>query len=153
MPETAAVSRRGDGFSAQRKPAAFFAVSRASDVLGCGIKKTILLLLLALTGILAARAEQKPILLVVTNHGELGNTGKPTGFFLSEAAHLWEVFRKAGYPVEFGSPKGGFAPLDPTGFEWHTQIKPVPSWAKALRVESRCPTDRAKRGALSLCCP
>jgi len=79
--------------------------------------KKMILLLVALTGILVARAEQKPILLVVTNHGELGKTGKPTGFFLSEAAHPWEVFRKAGYPVEFASPKGGFAPLDPTSFD------------------------------------
>lgn len=78
--------------------------------------KTILVLL-ALTGVLSAQAEQKPILLVVTNHGELGKTGTPTGFFLSEAAHPWEVFREAGYPVELASPKGGFAPVDPKSFD------------------------------------
>jgi len=79
--------------------------------------KKMILLLLALTGICVARAEQKPILLVVTNHGELGKTGTPTGFFLSEAAHPREVFRKAGYPVEIASPNGGFAPVDPKSFD------------------------------------
>ena len=56
---------------------------------------------------------KKPILLVLTNHGKLGDTGKPTGFFLSEAAHPWKVFKAAGYTVEIASPAGGFAPLDP----------------------------------------
>ncbi|MFC7337328.1 type 1 glutamine amidotransferase domain-containing protein [Haloferula chungangensis] len=57
--------------------------------------------------------EKKPLLLVLTNHGELGETGKKTGFFLSEAAHPHEVFTEAGYEVTLASPKGGFAPLDP----------------------------------------
>ncbi|MGE9270597.1 MAG: hypothetical protein ACQKBU_07320, partial [Verrucomicrobiales bacterium] len=58
-------------------------------------------------------AEQKPLLIVLTNHADLGDTGKPTGFFLSEAAHPYEVFTKAGYEVTLASPKGGFAPVDP----------------------------------------
>lgn len=61
----------------------------------------------------ALAAEKKPILIVLTNHAKLGNTGTPTGFFLSEAAHPWKVFTEAGYPVELASPKGGFAPIDP----------------------------------------
>ena len=74
------------------------------------------LLALGLTTFVQA-ADKKPILIVLTNHGELGRTGKPTGFFLSEAAHPWEVFRKAGYPVVLASPKGGFAPVDPKSFD------------------------------------
>lgn len=82
------------------------------------IMKTIALALLALLVPLSAQAEiQKRILLVVSNHGQLGNTGKQTGFFLSEAAHPWEVFRKAGFAVEIASPKGGFAPVDPKSFD------------------------------------
>ncbi len=73
--------------------------------------------LFALLFTVSLHAEQKPILLVLTNHGELGRIGKPTGFFLSEAAHPWEVFRKAGYPVVLGSPRGGFAPVDPKSFD------------------------------------
>lgn len=57
-------------------------------------------------------AAEKQILIVLTNHGDLGDTGKKTGFFLGEASHPWEVFQDAGYTVKLGSPKGGFAPLD-----------------------------------------
>jgi len=57
------------------------------------------------------------ILIVVTNHGELGETGEPTGYFLSEVAHPWHVFKEAGYAVEFASPEGGFAPMDPKSFD------------------------------------
>jgi putative intracellular protease/amidase len=49
---------------------------------------------------------------VLTNHGELGATGRATGFFLSEATHPHKVFREAGYAVDFVSPKGGLAPMD-----------------------------------------
>lgn len=65
----------------------------------------------------AYAAEKKPILLVLTNHGELGQTGEPTGFFLGEAAHPWEVFESAGYSVRLASPRGGFAPLDPKSLD------------------------------------
>jgi len=54
---------------------------------------------------------------VVTNHGSIGNTGTPTGYYLSEVAHPWQVFTEAGYEVEFASPKGGFAPMDPKSFD------------------------------------
>lgn len=64
-----------------------------------------------------AALPKRPILLVLTNHAELGNTGKKTGFYLSEAAHPWEVFKKAGYEVKIASPKGGLAPLDPKSLD------------------------------------
>ncbi|MEY3022207.1 MAG: hypothetical protein RIS86_1405 [Planctomycetota bacterium] len=54
----------------------------------------------------------KRVAIVLTNHGQLGGTGKSTGFFLSEATHPHEVFRAAGYEIEFLSPKGGLAPMD-----------------------------------------
>lgn len=57
------------------------------------------------------------ILIVVTNHDEIADTGTPTGYFLSEVAHPWKVFTEAGYEVEFASPKGGFAPMDPKSFD------------------------------------
>ena len=52
------------------------------------------------------------IAIVLTNHGELGNTGKPTGFYLSEASHPYYVFKDAGFLVDFISPQGGLAPMD-----------------------------------------
>lgn len=80
------------------------------------MKLLLAVLTLALTLTVQA-SDKKPILVVLTNHGNLGETGKPTGFFLSEAAHPWEVFREAGYPVVLGSPEGGFAPVDPKSFD------------------------------------
>ncbi len=53
------------------------------------------------------------VLVVLTNHGEMGDTGEPTGFYLSEAAHPWVTFRNAGYGVTLASPLGGPAPIDP----------------------------------------
>jgi putative intracellular protease/amidase len=53
------------------------------------------------------------ILIVLTNHDRLGNTGEKTGFYLDEAAHPYTVFTKAGYEVDFVSPTGASAPIDP----------------------------------------
>lgn len=58
---------------------------------------------------------KKRILFVVTSHDQKGNTGEHTGFYLSEVAHPWEVLTKAGYEIDFVSPKGGKAPID--GFD------------------------------------
>ncbi|XP_078590349.1 uncharacterized protein LOC144870313 isoform X1 [Branchiostoma floridae x Branchiostoma japonicum] len=57
------------------------------------------------------------VLLVVTGHGQLGNTGKPTGWYLPEVAHPWKVFTDAGLKVTFASPKGGKTPMDPGSAE------------------------------------
>lgn len=54
----------------------------------------------------------KPVLLVMTSHDKVGDTGKPTGFFLGELTHPLEVFEKAGIPVELASIKGGEPPVD-----------------------------------------
>lgn len=53
------------------------------------------------------------LLMVLTNHNQLGDTGKPTGWYLPEVAHPYHVFKKAGYEITMCSPKGGEAPLDP----------------------------------------
>jgi len=74
-------------------------------------------LLLSLLLAAAHAAEEAPILLVLTNHSELGDTGKMTGFFLSEAAHPYEVFSEGKHAVTLASPKGGFAPLDPKSLD------------------------------------
>ena len=59
-----------------------------------------------------ALAEQKPVLIVLTSHAQMGDTGKPTGFFLGELTHPLEVFEKAGLPVELASIQGGEPPVD-----------------------------------------
>jgi putative intracellular protease/amidase len=73
----------------------------------------ILLVLIGVACTGVARAEaKKPLLMVLTSHAELGDTGKPTGFFLGELTHPLEVFEKAGVPVELASIKGGQPPVD-----------------------------------------
>jgi putative intracellular protease/amidase len=53
------------------------------------------------------------ILMVLTSHDRLGNTGLPTGFWLEEFAARYFVFRDAGVELTLASPKGGQPPIDP----------------------------------------
>ena len=54
------------------------------------------------------------ILMVLTSHDQLGNTGKKTGFWLEEFAAPYYAFKDAGANITLVSPKGGQPPLDPT---------------------------------------
>ncbi|MCA1788984.1 MAG: type 1 glutamine amidotransferase domain-containing protein, partial [Thioalkalivibrio sp.] len=54
------------------------------------------------------------ILIVLTSHDRLGNTGKKTGFWLEEFAAPYYVLKDAGAEITLASPKGGQPPLDPT---------------------------------------
>ncbi len=53
------------------------------------------------------------ILMVLTSHNELGNTGEKTGFWLEEFAAPYYTFLEAGAELVLASPKGGQPPLDP----------------------------------------
>lgn len=53
------------------------------------------------------------ILMVLTSHDELGNTGRKTGFWLEEFAAPYFVFRDADIELTLTSPKGGQPPVDP----------------------------------------
>lgn len=53
------------------------------------------------------------ILMVLTSHDKLGDTGKKTGFWLEEFAAPYYVFKDAGAQITLASPKGGQPPLDP----------------------------------------
>lgn len=53
------------------------------------------------------------ILMVLTSHDTLGNTGRKTGFWLEEFAAPYYVFTDAGATVTVASPKGGQPPIDP----------------------------------------
>jgi putative intracellular protease/amidase len=53
------------------------------------------------------------ILMVLTSHDQLGDTGKKTGFWLEELAAPYNVFKDAGAQITLASPKGGQPPLDP----------------------------------------
>ncbi|NTW76515.1 MAG: type 1 glutamine amidotransferase domain-containing protein [Syntrophaceae bacterium] len=53
------------------------------------------------------------ILIVLTSHDQLGDTGKKTGFWLEEFVAPYYVLKDAGATITLASPKGGRPPLDP----------------------------------------
>jgi putative intracellular protease/amidase len=57
------------------------------------------------------------ILMVLTSHDELGNTGRKTGFWLEEFAAPYYAFLEAGAEITVASLKGGQPPLDPKSDE------------------------------------
>jgi putative intracellular protease/amidase len=63
------------------------------------------------------------ILMVLTSHDQLGDTGKQTGFWLEEFAAPYYVFKDAGVGVALASPKGGQPPLDPKSDEPDAQTE------------------------------
>lgn len=75
----------------------------------------------------------KKILFTVTSHGELGDTGKPTGYWLSEVTHPWSVLG-GEYEIDVVSPKGGKPPVD--GFDLKDPINKKfwddPAWQKKM---------------------
>lgn len=61
------------------------------------------------------------ILMVLTSHDQLGDTGKKTGFWLEEFATPYYKLKEAGATVTLASPKGGQPPLDPKSDEADAQ--------------------------------
>src|SRR5436190_15251271 len=59
------------------------------------------------------RRKNMKILMVLTSHDRLGNTGRKTGFWLEEFAAPYFVFRDAGVDLTLASPRGGQPPIDP----------------------------------------
>jgi putative intracellular protease/amidase len=57
------------------------------------------------------------ILIVLTSHDQLGDTGRKTGFWLEELASPYYTFKDAGAEIVLASPKGGQPPLDPKSDE------------------------------------
>ena len=57
------------------------------------------------------------ILMVLTSHDQLGDTGKKTGFWLEEFATPYYIFKDANADVTLASPNGGQPPLDPKSDE------------------------------------
>jgi putative intracellular protease/amidase len=57
------------------------------------------------------------VLMVITSHDQLGDTGRKTGFWLEELAAPYYVFKDSGAEITLASPKGGRPPLDPKSNE------------------------------------
>ncbi|MCA1404013.1 type 1 glutamine amidotransferase domain-containing protein [Ensifer sp. IC3342] len=70
------------------------------------------------------------ILMVLTSHDQLGNTGKPTGFWLEEFAAPYYVFKDAGAEITLASPKGGQPPIDPKSDEPGNQTEAMERFKK-----------------------
>ena len=75
-----------------------------------------MLLITLVTTISYAKSNPK-VLMVLTSHSQLGDTGLKTGFWLPELTHPYYEFKKAGYLIDVASIQGGIAPIDPKSLE------------------------------------
>jgi putative intracellular protease/amidase len=76
------------------------------------------------------------ILMVLTSHDQLGNTGKKTGFWLEEFAAPYYAFKDAGAQLTLASPKGGQPPLDPKSDEPDAQTEATERFRKDSAAQS-----------------
>jgi putative intracellular protease/amidase len=83
------------------------------------------------------------VLMVLTSHGQLGNTGRKTGFWLEEMAAPYYVFKDAGAQVTLASPNGGRPPLDPKSNEPNFQTDVTRRFEKDTHAEAQL--DRTMR--------
>ena len=86
------------------------------------------------------------ILMVLTSHDQLGDTGKKTGFWLEELAAPYYVFKEAGAEITLASPNGGQPPLDPASnkpdaqtddtHRFETDVAAMEQLANTVRLDS-----------------
>lgn len=70
----------------------------------------------------------KRILHVVTNVGHYADAEHPTGLWLSELTHAWEVFEEAGFEQVIVSPAGGASPLEPRSLKFPNYDRTAKRW-------------------------
>ncbi len=85
------------------------------------------------------------ILMVLTSHDQLGNTGKKTGFWLEEFAAPYYTFKDAGATITLASPRGGQPPIDPKSDTPDAQTKDT----QRFKVDSAAQTALAHTLKLS----
>lgn len=76
----------------------------------------------------------RSIVVVLTSHDQLGDTGNKTGFWLEELAAPYYGYKDAGAEVTLASPKGGQPPLDAKSDAEHSQIDE----AHSIRLIETC---------------
>jgi putative intracellular protease/amidase len=84
------------------------------------------------------------ILMVLTSHDKLGDTGLSTGFWLEEFAAPYYVFKDKSFEIDLASPKGGQPPLDPKSDEPDSQTAATERFRKDQEAQ------QALAGTLSL---
>jgi len=77
------------------------------------------------------------VLMVLTSHDQLGNTGRKTGFWLEELAAPYYVFKDSGAEITLASPKGGRPPLDPKSNEAEFQTDLTRRFEKDAAAEAQ----------------
>ena len=77
------------------------------------------------------------ILIVLTSHDQLGNTGRKTGFWLEEFAAPYFVFRDAGAQITLASPKGGQPPIDPKSDLPENQTPAMTRFKKDVKAQAQ----------------
>lgn len=77
------------------------------------------------------------ILMVLTSHDQLGDTGKKTGFWLEEFAAPYCVYLDAGADVTLASPKGGQPPLDPKSVAPDAQTAATERFKKDIDAQAK----------------
>ena len=77
------------------------------------------------------------VLMVLTSHDQLGDTGRKTGFWLEELAAPYYVFKDAGAQITLASPKGGRPPLDPKSNEPNFQTDTTRRFEKDADAEAQ----------------
>jgi putative intracellular protease/amidase len=85
------------------------------------------------------------ILMVLTSHDQLGDTGKKTGFWLEEFAAPYYILKDAGAQLTLVSPLGGQPPLDPTSDEPGSQTEAT----KRFKADPQAQAALASTGKLA----
>lgn len=70
----------------------------------------------------------KRVLHVVTNVAHYDDPTEPTGLWLSELTHAWDVFAAKGFEQRIVSPKGGASPLEPRALKWPLLDASAKAW-------------------------
>lgn len=91
---------------------------------------------LALSTLSAAQGNKKlKVLIVLTSHDQLGNTGKKTGFWIEEFATPYYFFLDKNVDVTIATPKGGQAPIDPKSNEPDYQTESTKRYFKDAQAQ------------------
>uniref|UniRef100_E1T8Z5 ThiJ/PfpI domain-containing protein n=1 Tax=Burkholderia sp. (strain CCGE1003) TaxID=640512 RepID=E1T8Z5_BURSG len=80
------------------------------------------------------------VLIVLTSHDQLGNTGRKTGFWLEELAAPYYTFKDAGAEIVLASPQGGQPPLDPKSNEPANQTETTHRFDKDAAAKAQLAT-------------
>ena len=75
------------------------------------------------------------VLMVLTSHSELGNTGHKTGFWIEEFAAPYYILKDAGVDITIASPKGGQPPIDPKSTEPSNQTEATRRFDKDQKLQ------------------